>query len=93
MKFLYRSVFAKILAVSGNPVAAHLGGVAAQTAMVIPTNLLEKALSCLVGNVTNILYGTIENMLYSVVDNITNFVSCVADQFVGSILNKNTHHL
>ena len=88
LKFLYRSVFAKILAVSGNPVAAHLGGVAAQTAMVVPTNLLEKALSCLVGNVTNILYGTIENMLYSVVDNITNFVSCVADQFVGSILNK-----
>ena len=88
LKFLYKSVFAKILAVSGNPVAAHLGGVAAQTAMVVPTNLLEKALTCLVGNVTNILYKTVENMLFSVVDNITNFVECVAEQFVGSILNK-----
>ena len=88
LKFLYKSVFAKILAVSGNPVAAHLGGVAAQTAMVVPTNLLEKALTCLVGNVTNILYKTVENMLFSVVDNITNFVECVAEQFVGSILTK-----
>ena len=88
LELLYKTVFANILAVSANPVAAHLGGVAAQTAMVKPVQLFQKALKCLVGNVMKGLKSVLENMLTSVADNITKFTSCVADQFVGSILNK-----
>ena len=88
LEVLYKGVFANILAVSGNPVAAHLGGVAAQTAMVQPVKLFQQALKCLVGKVIDSLKGVLENMLTSVTDNITKFTSCVADQFVGAVLNK-----
>lgn len=88
LELLYKTVFANILAVSGNPVAAHLGGVAAQTAMVQPVKAFQRALQCLVGKVVDGLKSVISNMLSSIADNITKFTSCVADQFVGSVLNK-----
>jgi len=88
LDFLYKDVFGKILAISGNPVAAHLGGVAAQTAMVQPVKAFQKALGCVVGKVIEGLKGVIEQMVNSAVDNIKNFVSCAANQFVGALLNN-----
>ena len=80
-----------MLAVSQNPVAAHLAGVASQKAMVGPVGGLQKALPCMAGNVTAALAGTVETMLRSMTDSfdeVLGFPQCMADQFTGALLNN-----
>jgi hypothetical protein len=88
LDLLYKQVFATVLAATGNPAAAHLAGVAAQTAMVGPVTVLEKAISCVAGAVINGLKSVVSGLLNSVVDNIQRFVGCAAEQFTGSLLNS-----
>lgn len=88
LDFLYKQVFAAVLAATANPAAAHLAGVAAQTAMVNPVLVLEKAISCVAGAVISGLKSVVSGLLNSVVDNIKKFVTCAAEQFTGSLLNS-----
>ena len=88
LDLLYKSVFAQILAATANPVAAHLGGVAAQQAMVIPVKALEDAFGCIMGAAIQGLKSVVSEILNSVVDNVDRFVSCAADQFAGSLLDS-----
>jgi len=88
LDFLYKQVFSTILAATANPAAAHLAGVAAQTAMVKPVSILEKAVSCVAGAVISGLKSVVSGLLNSVVDNISRFVGCAAEQFTGSLLNS-----
>ena len=88
LDFLYKQVFATVLAATANPAAAHLAGVAAQTAMVGPVSILEKAVSCVAGAVISGLKSVVSGLLNSVVDNIQRFVGCAAEQFTGSLLNS-----
>lgn len=85
---LYKLVFAQVLAATGNPIAAHAAGVAAQKAMVIPVKILEDQFSCIAGSVMNMIKDLVVDTLQGVVDNVNRFVSCAADQFVGSLLNS-----
>ena len=85
---LYKLIYTKILAATGNVAAAHKAGVAAQEAMVTPVKLLEEQLSCVLGSLIDKLLSPIEDLLYSTLTNVEKFVTCAADQFVGSILNK-----
>jgi hypothetical protein len=87
LDLLYKLVYNTVLAATGNPAAAHLAGVAAQKAMVGPVKALENAFSCVAGEVINKLVGVVTDIITSVVDNVDRFVSCAADQFVGSLLN------
>jgi hypothetical protein len=88
LKLLYKLVYAQVLAATGNPVAAHLAGVAAQEAMVIPVKLLEDSFQCIMGKVIDLLKDQVVNIITSVVDSVDRFVGCAADQFVGSLLNS-----
>ena len=87
LDLLYKAIFAKILAATANPGAAYLAGVAAQTAMLSPTKVLQKAIICVASSVVNGLGSVIENLLNSVIDNIENFVTCAANQFTGALFN------
>ena len=87
LKLLYQSVYNIILAATQNPAAAHLAGVAAQTAMVNPIRAVEKAIPCVAGAIISGLGSLIEEILNSVVDNVQNFVSCAANQFTGVLVN------
>jgi len=87
LDLLYKAVFAKVLAVTGNGVIAHAAGVAAQTAMVHPVKVLEEALICVASKVVNGLGGMISDLLRSVIDNVKNFVTCAGTQFAGSFIN------
>jgi len=87
LQLLYQSVYSIFLAATGNPAAAHLAGVAAQTAMVNPIRAVEKAIPCVAGAISSGLGGLIEEVLNSVVDNVQNFVSCAANQFTGVLVN------
>ena len=91
LKVLYDSTFANVLSVSGNPVAAHIAGVASQKAMVGPVGALQKGLECAASNVGAALEKTIEAMLKSMIDSfddVLNFPQCMADQFTGALLNN-----
>lgn len=87
LQLLYQSVYSIFLAATGNPAAAHLAGVAAQTAMVNPIKAVEEAMPCVAGAIISGLGGLIEEVLNSVVDNVQNFVSCAANQFTGVLVN------
>jgi len=84
---LYKAISGKILAASGNVAAAHIAGVAAQTALTGPMAAVQKALTCVASSVVNSLTGIIEDMLNSVIENVKNFVTCAADQFTGVLVN------
>lgn len=88
LKLLYQTIYAQVLAATGNPVAAHAAGVAAQKAMVLPVKALEEAFGCIVGEVLEKLRGMVSDILYSTLDNVNRFVSCAADQFAGSLLSS-----
>ena len=84
---LYKLVYSAVLAATQNPAAAHLAGVAAQKAMIIPVKFLESYIPKITGIVVNNLFKTVESMLTDTVKNVRYFRSCVGDQFVGSLLN------
>jgi len=88
LDLLYRTTFGSILASTGNAIAAHLGGVAAQKAMVGPVKLLEQAIACVASKVVEGLKSTIKGLLKEVVNNVTNFVTCAGQQFCGAFLNN-----
>jgi hypothetical protein len=87
LRLLYEKVYDIVFLATGNPGTAHLAGVAAQTAMVSPVQILQKAIPCVAGKIISSLGSIIKDILISAVDNIENFVSCAADQFVGSLIN------
>ena len=84
---LYKLVYAQVLAATANPAAAHLAGVAAQQAMVVPVKKLEEAFGCIAGAVIDNLKSAVSDILNSVVSNVDRFVTCAAEQFTGSLLN------
>jgi hypothetical protein len=88
LDLLYKLVYAKVLAATGNPVAAHLAGVAAQEAMVLPVKALEEAFGCIVGEAIEIMKDLVYDILDSTIGNVERFVSCAADQFAGTLLNS-----
>lgn len=51
LDFLYGSVYATVFAATLNPVAAHLAGVAAQTAMLQPVKILQDLIPCIVNQI------------------------------------------
>jgi hypothetical protein len=87
LELLYRKVYAIVYAATLNGVAAHLAGVAAQRAMIAPVKFLQDQVPCVANKIVEGISSTVKSILTSVVDNVTNFVSCVGEQFVGSLVN------
>lgn len=88
LDLLYKSVFGKVLAATQNPAIAHRAGVASNEAFVIPVKILEEAIPCVAAKVINGLKSLIRNLLKSLIENIKRFVTCAAEQFLGSLLNS-----
>lgn len=63
LELLYKSVSAQVLAATGNPVAAHLAGVAAQQAMVLPVKGLEEAFGCIMGTAVSSLKSIVSDII------------------------------
>jgi len=88
LKLLYRTVYNIVLAATQSTTAAHLAGVAAQTAMVQPVSAIQNALPTITNTILNSLGSVIEGMLSSVANNVNNFVSCISDQVIGGLMNQ-----
>jgi hypothetical protein len=87
LDLLYKQIFATVLSATANPAAAHLAGVAAQTTMVTPVNILQKAIPCVSGAIISGLGSAVKKILMSAVDNVDNFVTCASNQFTGALIN------
>ena len=87
LQTLYKTVYAKVLAITKNPAIAHIAGVAAQTSMVAPLAAAENLIGCLANNIIADLGENVEGILNSTVDNVLNFTDCVGDQVTGAITN------
>jgi hypothetical protein len=87
LNLLYKLVFSKVLAATGNPVAAHLAGVAAQEVMVYPVKLLEESFSQVVGLIVGQVKNKVSSILKDALKNYKRFVSCAAEQFTASFMN------
>lgn len=88
LKILYNSVYGLVFAATGNPTTANKAGELAEKALIPLVVELEKKIPCLIESIIKSLGNIIRQMLYAIVDNIANFASCVADQFLGSIMNS-----
>jgi len=87
LKALYKTVYSTVLAATKIPAFAHRAGVAAQAALVKPISEIQNLLPCIANKILGTIAGTIGSVLSSVVNNVSNFVSCVATQFVASLVN------
>jgi hypothetical protein len=88
LEAIYKSVYASVFAASGNPGAAHQAGVASNAVFLLPVKKLEEAIACVAANVINGLKDLIKKLLYSLLENVKKFVTCAAEQFIGSLLNS-----
>ena len=87
LQVLYDTVYATVLAATGNPIAADKAGTIAQALFISPVKELSDAIPCVANNVINGLGDMIKGVLQSVAENVNNFVSCIGDQVIGSIMN------
>jgi len=88
LKILYGTVYGLVFAATLNPTTANKAGEMAEKAMIPLVTELENRIPCLIESIIKTLGNIIRQMLYAIVDNIANFVSCVAEQFMGSIMNS-----
>jgi len=87
LDMLFNSVFAKVLAATGNAIVAYAAGTAAQTAMIGPVKAMQQIVECIVNQVVGKILQPIKDILKSVADNVLNFADCIADQTVGAMIN------
>ena len=87
LNFLYVDVFGKLLAATGNPIVAHAGGVAAQTATLPGVKAMSDLIQCITNQIMGKITSLIADILKSVADNVLNFADCIADQTVGAMIN------
>jgi hypothetical protein len=84
---LYTTVYGTIYAATGDPSIAHQSGVKVENLLILPVQLLEKALVCVKNTVLDGLKSFIVEILNSLLQNIKSFVTCAAEQFIGVTLN------
>ena len=88
LEILYQTIYGLVFAATLNPTTANKAAEKAQKAMIPLVAELEKRIKCLGKAIIKAIGNIIRDMLYSIVDTIANFVSCVAEQFMGSLMNS-----
>lgn len=85
---IYDTTYSQFFASSKSISAAHLAGVEAQKATIGPVKELQKQIPCVISSIIDTLGGVIDNLLCSLLKGVANFVSCIIDQFMGTLLNS-----
>ncbi len=88
LKAIYESVYAAVFAATRSPAAAHTAGYKSNEVFVIPIKVLEEAISCVANKIVEGLTDLIVDILTSVLENVKQFVSCAAEQFIGTLLSS-----
>jgi len=87
LQVLYDGVYATVLAATGSDPIAVKAGTIAQALFIGPVKKISDAIPCIANSVINGIGDMIKGVLENIVDNVTNFVSCIADQAIGAIMN------
>lgn len=87
LKILYQTTYSLVFAATGSDRAAHIAGVVAQQAFVPGVKAIQDKLPCLANTVLSAIGETVNGLLQSVAENVANFAGCVANQFIGGLLN------
>ena len=87
LQVLYDTVYALVFAATQSDPIAIKAGTIAQALFIGPVKDISDAIPCIANSVINGIGETIKGLLQSVADNVTNFVSCIADQVVGALMN------
>lgn len=92
LELLYRTVFAKVYAITPGEhavkfAAAHAAGVLAQVSMVPFVKNLEESISCKAASTINRLKKPIRDLLIRSIRNIENFIPCAGVQFIAALNN------
>ena len=84
---LYATTYSAIVSTAG-PAVANITATEVLEPFVIPVSALEAALICVTNALLEGLVTLIRELLLSMLENIENFVTCVVDQFIGSLLTS-----
>ena len=84
----YMAEYAKEFALTGSDAKAKVAGAAMQASFIDPVTALEDSLPCVGQKILGSLKDTIKGLLGKIAENVKNFVKCVAQQFVGGIMNN-----
>ena len=84
---LYTTIYTPLVPTAGIAVA-NITATGALKPFVIPVSALQAALICVTNALLEGLITLIKELLLSMLDNIENFVGCVLDQFIGSLLTS-----
>tara|TARA_X000000368_G_scaffold10603_2_gene8511 strand:+ start:7144 stop:9231 length:2088 start_codon:yes stop_codon:yes gene_type:complete len=84
---LYKTVYGQVLAATKKTDKAKKAGAAAQKAMIGPVKLIQDALPCIASKIMDTIGSAIKSLLTSIASNVSNFVSCIGEQFVGGLFN------
>jgi len=85
---IYETTRSTIFATSKSISTAHLAAVEAQKATIGPVKELQKQIPCVISSITDTLGGVINELICSLLKSAANFVSCIIDQFIGTLLNS-----
>ena len=85
---LYTTVYGTVYAATGNHAAAHTAGYKSNEVLILPVQLLEKAIICVTNTVMDGILSIIVSLLESFVENVINFTVCSAEQFVGALISS-----
>ena len=85
---LYKKVFAKVLAATGNPVAARLAAEAALIALRPAILALQEAIQLLAAKVVNEMLDKVEDLIRDTIDNNDQFSTCAGTQFNAALINS-----
>jgi len=87
LKTAYNTAYALVFAATGSDRAAHIAGVAAQNGYVPGVKAIQDALPCITNTILSAIGDTVNGLLQAVAENVVNFVGCVANQFIGGLVN------
>ena len=87
VKILYASVYNPVLAATGLESEARKFAEFAVAAMLPGIGAIQRFMECIVNQILGKITDLVKSILKSVVDNVLNFVDCIADQCVGSMIN------
>ena len=85
---LGNNVYSKMFAATKSSRVATMAKKAAQNTFFSPIQAMETAISCLGKNIMSTMGAAIKGLLKGLIENVSNFVSCIADQFLGGLMNQ-----
>ena len=85
---LGNGVYSKVFAATKSGRIATMAKKAAQNTFANPISAMQDALPCLAKNIIGTMGDAVKGLLKGLIQHVKNFVGCIADQFMGGLMNQ-----